>query len=139
MNLYVLDTDMLTLLEEGHAAVARRFLKQPAAEVAVTVLTVEEQLSGWYTEVRKARRPERLAWAYRRLAENVHFLAQLRILTYDLPTMRRYDEFRKTKLRIGGNDLRIAAVVLEQGAVLVTRNARDFRKVPGLSVEDWSK
>lgn len=129
---------MLTLLEEGHAAVAQRFLAQPPENVAVTVLTVEEQLSGWYAEVRKAKRPERLAWAYRRLADTIGFLAHLRILTYDEPAMQRYEQFRKAKIRIGGMDLRIAAVVLEHGAVLVTRNARDFRKIPGLQFEDWS-
>ena len=80
MTLYVLDTDMLTLLEEGHPAVSQRFLQHRPEETATTVLTVEEQLSEWYAEVRKAKRPARLAWAYRRLAEAVRFLADLQIL-----------------------------------------------------------
>ena len=66
------------------------------------------------------------------------FLAHLQILTYDEPAMRRYEQLRKAKIKIGRMDLRIAAVVLEQGAVLVTRNARDFKKAPGLQFEDWS-
>ena len=138
MTLYVLDTDMLTLLEEGHPAVGRRFLQERLEDTAITVLSVEEQLSGWYTEVRKAKRPERLAWAYRRLADTISFLARLQILTYDEQAMQRYEQLRKAKIKIGRMDLRIAAVVLEHGAVLVTRNARDFKKVPGLQIEDWS-
>jgi tRNA(fMet)-specific endonuclease VapC len=138
MTLYVLDTDMLTLLEDGHPTVGQRFLQHRPEETATTVLTVEEQLSGWYTEVRKAKRPERLAWAYRRLADTVSFLADLQILTYDEQAMQRYEQLRKAKIKIGRMDLRIAAVVLERGAVLVTRNVRDFKKVPGLQIEDWS-
>ena len=39
---------------------------------------------------------------------------------------------------IGTNDLRIAAIVLESGATLVSRNLADFRPIAELDVEDWS-
>jgi tRNA(fMet)-specific endonuclease VapC len=139
MSLYVLDTDMLTLVEEGHAEVSRRFLQLQPEEVAITVLTVEEQLGGWYAELRRARRPERLARAYRRLTDTVRFLSRLQILTYDEAAMQRFDDLRKRKVKIGRMDLRIAATVLEHGAILVTRNSRDFKQVPGLPLEDWSQ
>lgn len=139
MILYVLDTDMLTLLEDGHPTVGQRFLQQPPEEVAVTVLSVEEQLSGWYTQVRKAKRAEKLEWAYRRLTDTVSFLAHMQIVTYDQVAMQRYEQLRKAKIKIGRMDLRIAATVLERGAILVTRNLRDFQKVPDLRIEDWSK
>lgn len=138
MTLHVLDTDMLTLIEDGHPAAGRRFLEQSPEDLAITVLSVEEQLSGWYTQVRKAKRPERLAWAYNRLTETVSFLARLRILTYGEAAMQRYEELRKRKPRVGRMDVRIAAVVLEHGAILVTRYARDFRQIPGIRIEDWS-
>ncbi len=44
----------------------------------------------------------------------------------------------KKKHNIGGNDLLIAATALESGATVVTRNLRDFGRVPGLLVIDWS-
>lgn len=139
MSHFVLDTDMLTLVQEGHPAASQRFLTTPADELAITVLTVEEQLSGWYSQVRKAKQPDRLAWAYRRLAQNVSFLARLQILTYDEAAIQRCDRFRKQKVKLKTFDLRIAAIVLEQNAILVTRNKRDFERVPGLQVEDWSR
>jgi tRNA(fMet)-specific endonuclease VapC len=139
MSLYVLDTDMLTLVAEGHPAVSRRFLQERPEDVAITVLTVEEQLSGWYTELRRAKRPDRLARTYRRLADTVRFLSRLQILTYHESAMQRFEELRKQKIRIGRMDLRIAATVLEHGSVLVTRNSHDFKQVPGLQMEDWSQ
>jgi tRNA(fMet)-specific endonuclease VapC len=138
MSLYVLDTDMLTLVEDAHPQVSQRFLKCQPSEVAITVLTVEEQLSGWYTELRKAKRADRLAWAYRRLAETVRFLSRLQILVYDAPAMQRYEQLRKQKVKIRRMDLRIAATVLEHKAIVVTRNSGDFKQVPGLQIEDWS-
>src|SRR5262245_29917007 len=136
MSLYILDTDMLTLYEKNHPVVIARVSAHPPAERAITVLTVEEQLSGWYTRIRQAKRPDQLAEAYRRLAKTIRFFARLQIIDYDEPTIARYERLRKQNVKIGRNDLRIAAAVLEQDAVLVTRNVRDFRQVPGLSIED---
>ena len=61
MSLFVLDTDLLTLLEESHPAVGSHFIQHPPGEVAITILSVEEQLSGWYSQVRKAKRPDHSA------------------------------------------------------------------------------
>ena len=139
MNLYVLDTDTLTLFQQGHPKVRERAGSVPAAEIAISVLSVEEQLSGWYTELRQAKRPDRLAWAYRRLAQNVRFLSQLQILDFDEAAIARYDDLRQQKLKIRKTDLQIAAVALQNDAVLVTANLRDFKKIPGLRIADWSK
>src|SRR5205085_10534095 len=119
-------------------AVVARAAGVASSDLAISVVTVEEQLSGWYTQLRKAKTPEKLAWAYRRLAANVRFLSRLQILDFVEPAIRRYEGLRTLKLKVRKMDLRIAATALERGAILVSRNVRDFEQVPGLSIEDWS-
>jgi tRNA(fMet)-specific endonuclease VapC len=139
MSLYVLDTDTVQLLQDENPAVVGHVLAIAAGDLAISVVTVEEQLSGWYTQLRQAKRPERLAWAYRRLAATVRFLSQVQIVDFDESAIRRCEQLKKRKIKVRTMDLRIAATVLERDAILVTRNVRDFQPVPGLRIEDWSK
>jgi tRNA(fMet)-specific endonuclease VapC len=139
MSLFVLDTDILTLFQPNHPTVTTRVAEHSSDKVAISVVTVEEQLSGWYTQLRKARDPEKLAWAYRRLAANVRFLAGVPILDFEEAAIRRYEELKRLGLKVGKMDLPIAATALEDKGTVVTRNVRDFKAVPGLSIEDWSK
>jgi tRNA(fMet)-specific endonuclease VapC len=135
---HVPDTDMLTLYEEGHPKVIGRVAAHSPEDLATTIITVEEQLSSWFTMLRRASNRQASAQTYRRLTETVTFLGRIPIISFTEEAMARYETLRGMKLNVGGMDLRIAAIVLEDGAVLVTRNARDFRRVPGLVIEDWS-
>jgi tRNA(fMet)-specific endonuclease VapC len=139
MSLFILDTDILTLFERGDTFVAARVAEHAPAEIAVSVVTVEEQLSGWYAQLRKAKGPEKLAWAYRRLAAAVRFLSRVQILDYEEAAIQLYEGLKRRRLKVGKMDLQIAATALQHGGTVVTRNARDFQRVPDLHVEDWSK
>lgn len=138
MSLYVFDTDTLSLYRHGHAAVVQHTLMHPPEALAVTVITVEEQLSGWYTLLRRAKTLADIASIYDRLAETVTFLSRTRILSFTESAITQYEQLQSLKLRIGTMDLRIAAITLAHNATLVTRNRQDFQLIPGLGIEDWT-
>jgi tRNA(fMet)-specific endonuclease VapC len=60
------------------------------------------------------------------------------VVDYTAQTDALVSDLRKQGLRIGTQDLRIAAITVANAAILVTRNSRDFAQVPGLVLEDWS-
>jgi tRNA(fMet)-specific endonuclease VapC len=138
MSLWVFDTDMLTLWLRGQEIIAARVASTPPQQLAVRIITVEEMLGGWYTQIRQAHDDQHLARAYRALQQAVEFTRGIQLLPFDLPEIRRYHQLRTHHRRIGTNDLRIAAIVLEQQAILVTRNTSDFADIPGLQLDDWS-
>jgi tRNA(fMet)-specific endonuclease VapC len=138
MSQFVLDTDTLVLFQEGHEPVCRRVLSHPLKELAISVITVEEQLSGWYTLLRRAKNVEKVAHAYQRLADCVALLSRFRILSFPPPAIEQFQQLKAQKLGVRHMDLRIAAIALHNGSTLVTRNTRDFQCVPGLAIEDWS-
>jgi tRNA(fMet)-specific endonuclease VapC len=138
MTLAVLDTDMVTLLRRGDANVARRVAEFSPAELAMAIVTVEELLAGWYAQIRQARSDEKTERAYLALRLTVAFCGRAQILDYDHAAITRFHALRAQHRRLGTNDLRIAAIVLENQALLVTSNIGDFSRIEGLNIQDWS-
>jgi tRNA(fMet)-specific endonuclease VapC len=138
---YILDTDHVSLLETGHLACTKRLNLVGYEQVATTTVTVEERLQGWLGAVRHASAPnqaDRLIWAYAGLRKTVQYVNGFVILDWTESASRKFFELRQEKVRIGTQDLRIAAIALAADAVVVTRNRKDFAQVPGLQIEDWS-
>ena len=136
--MWALDTDTLTLWLRGHEAVVRRVEAHGPDDLAITIITVEEVLSGWYRMIRQARDDDKLVRAYQSLQQSIEFLRQVPILPFDKSAAHRHRELRKMHRMAGTNDLRIAAITLGWSATLVSRNLRDFRPITELDVEDWT-
>src|SRR5437660_585617 len=116
MPLFVLDTDTITLLRAHHPHVMARAQSTPPTDLVVTVISVDEQLSGWYTYLRKAAAAPQVETAYRELAETVRFYAGKPILDFTAPAIAGYESLLKQKINVRKYDLRIAAIALEAGA-----------------------
>lgn len=116
-----------------------RMRQTDPTQVAISVVTVEEQLRGWLAVIRRATTPQARAVAYERLRMTVEYCASITVLDYTVAIDARVADLRRQGLRIGTQDLRIAATVLAHGATLVTRNETDFRQVSGLQCIDWSR
>jgi tRNA(fMet)-specific endonuclease VapC len=71
-----------------------------------------------------------------------HLLLVLPVLSYDTRCVAYYGKIRARLERvgtpIGSMDLMIAAHAQSLGLTLVTNNTREFSRVPGLTLEDWS-
>lgn len=139
MTLYVLDTDILSLAMRADSRVMARIMEHDTDQLAITVITVEEQIRGWYDQLRRAKDDETLARAYRRLGETIEAVTDLRVLPFEVTTIQRFRRLEQLKLGVRTMDLRIAATVIAHGGILVTRNRGDFEHVPGLVIEDWSR
>ena len=138
MSLKILDTVTLSLLERKDLKVLRRLAMISPSELAVTVINVEEQMTGWQLYLRRARIDRDLETAYEKLAASVRVLSGMRILGFSGNAIARYNSLLAMRLNIGKMDLRIAAIALEEGATVITRNLRDFQRVPELICENWA-
>lgn len=130
----VFDTDIISNLMRPAPSLTliERLARTPVASQATTAITVGELAYG----AARAGRPELFERA-------VGLLRNLKVLTFDAVSARRYGELRadleSVGRRLADADLRIAATVLSSGpeTVLVTGNVRHFDRVPGLVVENW--
>ena len=138
MPIYVLDTDTVTRQQGNHAAVLRRLQQLPATQVFTTVVTLREQVRGRLAIVDRADEGPALVRAYEQFQVTVDYFKQIHLLPFTAAAAEQLRQLRTQKVRVATQDLRIAAIVLSVEGVLVTSNLRDFGRVPGLSVEDWT-
>ena len=138
MTLWILDTDHVSLFQTGHPSVISRIQSTDPTALAVTIVTLEEQMYGRLNQIRRAKSIEDLRAAYFNLNRTFAYFQTVNLLEFDLDATNCYQELSSQKIRVGTQDLKIGAIALSHQAVIVTRNARDFRKIPLLQIEDWS-
>ena len=129
--MYALDTNTVLDYFRGKGQVAARLLATPPSEVGLPAVAAYEVWVGVLGSQN----------AKRRQVEYERFLALVAILPFDAVAGRRAADLRLALSRkgdlIGPMDTLIAATALVHGATLVTRNVREFNRVPGLTVVNW--
>ncbi|MBO1350302.1 MAG: type II toxin-antitoxin system VapC family toxin [Hormoscilla sp. GUM202] len=142
MSLWILDTDHVSLIQRKEPLLMKQLKGINTSLIAITVITVEEQMRGRLNSIRQASqsgKSEQIIFAYANLRKTVDFYRDMNLLDFDRAASARYAELSRQKIRIGTQDLRIAAIALSVDGILVTRNWRDFQRVPGLILEDWTR
>jgi tRNA(fMet)-specific endonuclease VapC len=133
MPRYMLDTDTCSyIMKRSHEAVLKRLAKVAVSDVCISVITKAELLFG--IEVSPKRRQDEAALDA--------FLRYVEVLDFTDEASSHYARIRaELKARgrmIGANDLWIAAHARSLGLTLVTNNTREFGRVRGLGVENWT-
>jgi tRNA(fMet)-specific endonuclease VapC len=133
--IFLLDTDVLSNLIRRAPSpnLLARLATIPPRQQCTSSITLGELVYGAHRS--GERRQALLGQIESRLLPN------LPVYPFDASAARRYGSLRaeleECGLRLADADLRIAAIALANGLVLVTGNVRHFRRVPGLTVENW--
>ncbi|HVS73337.1 MAG TPA: type II toxin-antitoxin system VapC family toxin [Phycisphaerae bacterium] len=141
--IYVLDTDMMSIAELPHSDAYRALHARvaqlvPEDELVTTIVTYEEQTRGWMAYAANMRDVSGQIRAYEKLKRHLLKYRDFEVLDFDDAAGQHFERLRKLKIRSGSADLKIAATTLAVQGVLLTRNLRDFSRVPGLRAEDWA-
>src|SRR5262245_11506276 len=109
-----------------------------AADFASSIVSFHEQVLGGHALINRPRTTADVIHGYSLLLEILQSYMARVVLPFDAAAATIFDGLQAQRLRIGTMDLRIAAVALSRGLVVLTRNLRDFGRVPGLVTEDWT-
>src|SRR5262245_45420291 len=135
------DTDILTEILLDNAAYVERAAAIPLDQQAVPILVVEEILRGRLNVIRQAEAGKgrvTIDQAYQLFEQTLHDIRHVTILGYSSQAESLFQEWRKQKVRVATHDLRIGPLCVAHSATLISRNRRDFERVPGLLVEFWA-
>jgi len=129
---FMLDTDScIALIKRKPARALRRIAALAPGEAGISAVTLAELRFGVAKSAQKERNGQALD----------EFLLPLEIADFNEAAADTYGRVRASLEAagrpIGPLDTQIGAHALSLGAVLVTHNVREFRRIPGLLVADW--
>lgn len=128
---YLLATNIVIYVIKRRPIEVMEVFNQHASRMAISVITLSELMHG----AEESSMPEK------NLNVVEDFCSRLQVLDYTAKAAQHYGAIRaqleKIGQPIGVNDLHIAAHARSEGLILVTNNAREFSKVPGLQLENW--
>ena len=127
---YFLDTNaIIALTNISSPSLSRRIRRVAPLDIAVSAIVMQELYFGAY---KSQRQSQNLA---------VADALQFEVIQFDRDDARQAGEIRaflrQRGTPIGPFDVLIAGQAVNRGAILVTRNTREFARVPGLRIEDW--
>ena len=130
---YMMDTNIcIYAIKSKPESVIRKILSQNPEDLCISVVTYAELMHG----VGKSQAVEK-----NRIAMSL-FLSAITVLDFDGEAAEAYGQIRAELERkgtpIGPMDLLIAGHARSQGLILVTNNTREFARVTGLRIEDWT-
>jgi len=139
---YLLDTDHISILQRqtgmDYARLTARIARHRPTEVAFSIISFHEQTIGCHAYINQARRTRDILHGYEMLARVLQDFAAAPVIPFDAAAATNFEQLQAQQVRVATMDLRIAATALSRGLVLLTRNARDFSKVPSLQIENWT-
>ncbi len=129
----MLDTDAcIRFMNRTHPQLTERIVAAPAADYCISVITAAELTSGAERSARAEKSREKLK----------SFRASIATMPFDESAIAAYGKARASLSRgmpIGPLDLLIGAHAQSLDLVLITGNIREFGRLKGLRVEDWSR
>ena len=135
---FLFDTDHLTLFQHSHPSVMARLVLLPPVSVGISPISMEEALRGRLAQIARAKSGYLRIQAYAHFVATVQLLFQLPIVAFDFASEGHFQQLRSLGLRVGTQDLKIAAVAKANNLTLLTRNRADFSRIPGLIIANWS-
>jgi len=139
---YLLDTDHLSILQRKTGAeyqcLSSRMAQFTPADFACCVVSLHEQVIGAHAFLNQAKNSAGLIRGYVLLERLPRDYLAFQCLSFDLASAAIYDGLLARNLRVNTMDLRLAAIALSQNLAVLTRNLRDFGRIPSVQVEDWT-
>jgi tRNA(fMet)-specific endonuclease VapC len=142
MTKYLLDTDHISFLQRRSGSafqnLTRRMANYSINDFALSVISLHEQVVGANSFINRSQTDIELARGYQLLQEILISFSKSLILPFDTKAIIKFNDLRTQKVRVATMDLRIVAIALSNNLILLTRNNRDFSKIPALIIEDWT-